>query len=105
MDETEVTVKLDAKSVKLLEEALKIMPFSRAELVSSGVISKAVERLVELRGRVETLSAKYSSIEELGGRIKMKGVPPDDHTLYNELLEWRAIRSEIDGLKAFLEQI
>jgi hypothetical protein len=51
------------------------------------------------------LCAKYESIEKLERKIKEKGVTPDDHTVYNDLLEWRATRYELGELTFLLESI
>ncbi len=35
----------------------------------------------------------------------VKSVSPDDHTPYTDLLEWRAIRHELEQLTRFLEAV
>jgi len=59
MSNAEASVKLDFRSARILEEALKIMPYTRAEIIASGVVAKTVERLLELRDREGKLSNKY----------------------------------------------
>jgi aspartyl/asparaginyl-tRNA synthetase len=49
------------------------------------------------------LRARYGSIEQLQQKIKAKGVSPDDHSLYTDLLEWQAIQHELTGLVNLLE--
>ncbi|MBI5253924.1 MAG: hypothetical protein HY930_05970 [Euryarchaeota archaeon] len=49
------------------------------------------------------LTAKYASLEKLEERIKKEGVKPEDHTLYNDLLEWRAIKHELEASGIFKE--
>jgi len=105
VSEHEAVVKLDSKSARFLEEVLRITPYTRAEIVASGVVGKAVERLMELKNRGEELSNKHGSLDGLEKEIKASGVPPSNHTLYNELIEWRAIKGEMEELKRFLEQL
>jgi len=37
--------------------------------------------------------------------VKTEGVSPDDHTLYTDLLEWRAIDHELTELLHMLEAL
>lgn len=39
---------------------------------------------------------RYKSLEDLERKIQAEGVPPDDHTLYTDSLEWRAINHEVN---------
>lgn len=96
-------VELDAKSIRVLEEALKVLPYSEAELVASGVLSRAVERMLELKRAERLLVEEHGSIDELEDEIKSGGIPVEDHSLYNALLEWRSIRRELEGLRNLLE--
>ena len=58
-------------------------------------LKKAEARLQEL----------YSSLEDLERKIQAEGVPPDDHTLYTDLLEWRAINHELSQLLHIFEAL
>lgn len=89
----------------ILSKALEILPSSKEEVVLSGVIAKINERIVELKMSERKLIAKYKSIEKLEGRIKKEGVKPEDHAMYNDLLEWRAIKHELEELASLLESI
>ncbi len=89
----------------VLSRALKILPTSRDEVILSGIISKITERVVELKKSEKKLIDKYSSVKKLEELINRKGIPPDNHTLYNDLLEWRAIKHELEELTSLLETI
>lgn len=94
----------DVESV-VLSKALEILPSSKEDVVLSGVVAKINERLVELKLSERKLVLKYGSIEKLEKKIKKESVKPEDHTLYNNLLEWRAIRHELEELAALLRAI
>ena len=66
---------------------------------------EATARIVELRQRAAQLAEQYGSIELLAERISAEGVLADDHTLYTDLLEWRAVRDELSKLAGFLESV
>lgn len=89
----------------VLSKALKILPSSREEVVLSGVVSKINERIVELKIAEKKLVKKHGSLEKLEENVRKKGVPPEDHALYNDLLEWRAIKHELKELTSLLETI
>jgi protein subunit release factor A len=61
--------------------------------------------LRSLKKSKKKLIEKYESVEKLEKQIKEEGVPPDDHTAYNDLLEWRATRYELEELTFFIESI
>ena len=44
------------------------------------------------------LQGRYNPLEDLKQKTQAEGIPPDDHTLYTELLEWRAINHELTDL-------
>ena len=50
------------------------------------------------------LQREYDSLNKLEQGIEREGVSPDDHTLYIDLLEWRAIKHELTQLVKLLEQ-
>jgi len=51
----------------------RITPYSRAEIVASGVVAKVVELLMELKNRGEELSNKHGSMDGLEKEIKAIG--------------------------------
>ncbi len=89
----------------LLEKATAVLPMSDEDLVYKGIAAAASERILVLRRAESRLQEKYGSIEELERRIQEEGVSPDDHTLYTDLLEWRAIRHEMTELLHVLEAL
>ena len=91
--------------MEALNKALKILPATEEDIILRGIISKITERIAELKKAEKKMVAKYGSIEKLENKIKEEGVPLDDHTLYNNLLEWRAIRYELEELTFLLESI
>ena len=75
------------------------------EIVQRGIAQATTDRIIELRQRAGQLSERYSNIESLEAQVKKQGVPADDHTLYTDLLEWRAARHELEQLSRFLETV
>jgi len=90
---------------ELIQKATTVLPVSGEDLLLRGITAEAVERIFALKRAAARLQAKYGSMETLEQRIREEGVPPDDHTLYTDLLEWRAIRNELDELLRFLESV
>ncbi|MFQ6127277.1 MAG: hypothetical protein ACE5R6_22135 [Candidatus Heimdallarchaeota archaeon] len=91
--------------MEVLNKALKILPATEEDIILTGIISKIAERITELKKTEKKLIEKYESVEKLEKKIKEMGVPPDDHTVYNNLLEWRATRYELEELTLLLESI
>jgi hypothetical protein len=91
--------------MEMLNKALEILPATAEDIILTGIISKITERFAELKNTEKKYCAKYESIEKLERKIKEKGVTPDDHTAYNDLLEWRATRYELRELTFLLENI
>ena len=89
----------------LMHRLQKLLPVSEEEIVQRGITETATARIVELRQRASQLALKYSSFEALEARVENEGVPSDDHTLYTDLLEWRAVQHELSQLTGFLESI
>jgi len=79
---------------QLLEKATSILALSDEELIYKGIAAGVSERMITLKKAVVRLQEKYSSLDELERKIQTEGVSPDDHTLYTDLLEWRAIQHE-----------
>lgn len=90
---------------KLLKKTLNLLPVTNEELMLRGITGKLTDRIVDLKKAAFRLQEKYDSLKDLEDRIKKEGVSPDDHTLYNDLLEWRAINHELSELVKVLESI
>ncbi len=87
----------------LLEKVKKILPDSEDEIIFKGITNSITDRIVELKKSAYRLTKQYGSLEKLENRLKREGVSPDDHTLYQDLLEWRAIHFELDQLLELLK--
>lgn len=90
---------------QLLEKAAAILPHSGDDLIYKGVAAGLSERIFELKRARNRLEGLYGSLDALGNRIQAEGVSPDDHTLYNDLLEWRAINHELTDLLQLFETL
>ena len=90
---------------KLLDRIQELLPVTDDEIVQRGITETATARIVELRQRMAQLTDQHVSLEKLEERIRVEGVSPDDHTLYTDLLEWRAVRHELSLLTGFLETV
>lgn len=89
----------------MLSRALKLLPATEEDILLTGIVSKIIARMTELKKAEKRLIELYESLETLDRVIKETGVTPDDHTPYNDLLEWRAIRYELEELTRLLESI
>ena len=76
---------------QLLEKTTSILALSDEGLIYKGIAAGVSEWMITLKKAVARLQEKYSSLDELERKIQTEGVSPDDHTLYTDLLEWRAI--------------
>ncbi|MFQ5814155.1 MAG: hypothetical protein ACE5I2_13350 [Anaerolineae bacterium] len=90
---------------RLLERAVTVLPVSDEEIILKGITNETVERIVCLKKVTLRLQISYGSLEALEQRVKTEGVSPNDHTLYTDLLEWRAIRHEMAELVSLLEAV
>lgn len=63
------------------------------------------ERIIELKRTQAQLAGQYGTLQELEKRIKTEGVSVDDHTPYEDLLEWRALGHELSELVRILETL
>ncbi len=88
---------------ELLERVTGVLALSYEDLLYRGILAATSERLFALKQVGGYLQRKYGSLEELGDRIRREGVSADDHTLYNDMLEWRAINHELTELLAVLD--
>jgi hypothetical protein len=89
----------------LLERASAALPVSDEELIYKGVAAGVSDRIIALKKAAAQLRESYGSLEELERRIQEEGISPDDHTLYTDLLEWRAITHERAELLHLLEAL
>ncbi|HUW95231.1 MAG TPA: hypothetical protein VMW58_05550 [Anaerolineae bacterium] len=98
-----MTVPSDAH--QLLEKATAILPASDEDLIYKGIAAGVSERLMALKKSRARLRRKHGSQEALEHKIETEGVSPDDHALYTDLLEWRAIDHELTELLQMLEAL
>jgi hypothetical protein len=94
---------LTSRTQSLLNALQKIMAVDEDEIVQRGIAQATTDRIIELRQRAGQLSERYGDIEALAE--KAKSVSADDHTVYTDLLEWRAVRHELEQLTHFLEKV
>ena len=94
---------LTSRTQNLLTDLQKIMALNEDEIVQRGIAQATTDRIIELRQRMGQLTERYGSIERL--ETQSKDVPADDHTRYTDLLEWRAVRHELEQLTHFLETV
>jgi hypothetical protein len=90
---------------QLLERASRVLPASSDELLLRGIMAETTDRIVALKQASLRLRAQHDSFENLEQKIKAVGVSPDDHRLYTDLLEWRAIHHELAELVELLETL
>ena len=90
---------------ELLEKAATILPVSHEDIIYKGIAAEVSERIMALKKARTRLQGRYSSLEELDHKIQAEGISPDDHTLYTDLLEWRAINHELAELLQILEAL
>jgi len=83
-----------SRAHQLLEKATDVLALSDEDLIYKGIAAGVSERLITLKKTASRLQEKYSSLEELERKTQTEEVSPDDHTLYTDLLEWRAIQHE-----------
>ena len=95
---------LSSRTQTLLDDFQKIMAVNEDEIMQRGIAQATTDRIIELRQRIGELSAQHKTTAELEKRIKT-GVSVNDHALYEELLEWRAVRHELEQLTHFLETV
>jgi len=96
---------MESTTLQLLEQARRVLPVSNDDLLLRGIMTEATDRLVALKKTSQRLRAQYGSLESLQQDIEANGVSPDDHTPYTDLLEWRAIRHELEELVDLLEAL
>ena len=83
---------LTSHTKQLIRRLRELLPVTEDEIMQRGITELATARIVELRQRAPQLSINYGSLESLEERMQQEGISPDDHTLYTDCLEWRAVR-------------
>lgn len=94
---------LSSRTQNLLDDFQKIMAVNEDEIMQRGIAQATTDRIIELRQRIGELNQQYNNIHELETQIKGEGISIDDHTLYTDLLEWRAVRHEMEQMARFLK--
>ena len=61
-------------------------------------MTRVAERLASLKKADQRLRSRHGALASLQQRIETEGISSDDHSLYNDLLEWRAIQHELAEL-------
>ena len=95
---------ISERTQRLLTLVQQLLPVDDDEIVQRGIIQATLDRIVEIRRRAAQLADAYTSLEALEARVQAEGTPPGDHTLYTDLLEWRAVRHELAQLTDLLER-
>jgi hypothetical protein len=90
---------------KLLKKATALLPANDEDLIYKGIAAGVSERIIDLKRSKARLQRKYGSQEQLERRLKREGVSADDHTVYTDLLDWRAIDHELSELLQMLEAL
>ena len=96
---------MTAYATQLLDRATQVLPLSSDDFLLKGTPAEATDRLTVLKKAQSRLRIRYSSPEMLQQKIEAQGVSPDDHSLYSDLLEWRAIGHELSALVDLLETL
>lgn len=89
----------------LLDRATAVLSISDEDLVYKGIAAGVAERIMALKKATRRFQERYNSLEDLEQAIQTEGVPPDDHTRYTDLLEWRAINHELSQLRHIFETL
>jgi len=87
---------------ELQARALKLLPADETDLILAGIMAKSVERMREIQKTVIQLRQRHGSLEQLESTIREKGVAVENHSCYNDLLEWRAIQQEMQEIASLL---
>ncbi len=95
---------LNSHTQNLLNHLQQLMLVNEDEIFQRGIAQATTERIIDLRRRAGQLSELYQDVSNLEVLVN-KGVSADDHTLYTDLLEWRAIQNELENLTHFLEMV
>jgi hypothetical protein len=93
---------LTAHTQDLLSRLQGMLALSDDEIVQRGIAQATTDRIIELRQRAAQLKERHLSLKKLEAQVA-QGVTAGDHSLYTDLLEWRAVRHELEQLTRFLE--
>ncbi len=76
-------------------------------VVSANLVISLKEYLNSRRKILESLikefEAKYGSLDKLREKIEREGVPEDDHTIWDELIMWENLNSELKKINGLLK--
>ena len=89
----------------LLDRVTAVLSISDEDLIYKGIAAGLAERIMALKKATTRFQDRYNSLEDLEQAIQTEGVPPDDHTRYTDLLEWRAISHELSQLRHIFETL
>ena len=89
----------------LLDRVTAVLSISDEDLIYKGIAAGLAERIMALKKATTRFQDRYNSLEDLEQAIQTEGVPPDDHTRYTDLLEWRAINHELSQLRHIFETL
>lgn len=59
------------------------------------------KKVIELL--IMEFEAKYGSLDKLREKIDNEGVPEDDHTIWDELIMWENLDSELKKINSLLK--
>ena len=96
---------ITSRTQNLLDHLKQLLVVNEDEIVQRGIAQATTDRIIDLRQRAGQLSERHESIDKLESQINKEGVSTDDHTFYTDLLEWRAVRHELEQLTHFLETV
>ena len=96
---------MSASTRDFLDRALSVLPTSEDDLLLSGITFRVTARMTELKGVILSMKSKHGSLESLEKEIEKTGVSPDDHTLYTDMLEWKAADFELSKLVDLLGSV
>ena len=56
-----------------------------------------------LESLIKEFEARYGSLDKLREKIEREGVPEDDHTIWDELIMWENLDSELKKINDILK--
>ena len=56
-----------------------------------------------LESLIKEFEARYGNLDKLREKIEREGVPEDDHTIWDELIMWENLNSELKKVNDFLK--
>jgi len=105
VEKEEDDMALPVRVQQLLEKAVSVRPISDEDLIYKGIAASISERILDLKKTGAKLQEQYGSLAELERKVQTDGVSPDGHTLYTDLLEWRALNHELAELVRIIEDL